>query len=136
VSKLNIARGCAGAAAIALALTACGGSSGSHGATPTTAGTGAAAILSFVVPATVKCGPGPNANVPVSYAVDSARGQRVVIDGQLQRGTEATRRTIVFPIPCDNRKHTVALLVEGARGHLVGRTAHVTTLRRKTATEP
>jgi hypothetical protein len=130
VSKLNFARGCAGAAAIALVLSACGSSSGAR-PTKTTPESGAAAILSFVVPASVSCGPGPNASVPVSYSVQSARGQRVVIDGHLQRGTEATRRTIAFAVPCDNHEHTVALLVEGARGHLVGRTAHVKTRRRK-----
>jgi hypothetical protein len=127
---VNLARWCAGAAAVALALTACGSSSAAHSTTQNTTEAGAAAILSFVVPASVKCGPAPTAEVPVSYSVVSARSQRLVIDGRLQRGTEATKRTLSFSIPCDNRKHTVALLVEGARGHLVGRTAHVTTVRR------
>ena len=131
MSKLNFTRWCAGVAAIALALCSCGSSSGGPAATKTTAEPGAAAILSFVVPTSVSCGPGPNARVPVSYSVQSARGQRVVIDGRVQRGTEATRRTIAFAVPCDNHKHAVALLVQGARGHLVGRTAHVTTRRRK-----
>jgi hypothetical protein len=128
LSTVRVARCGVGALVIALALTAC--SSGGHGTTPkTTAPSGAAAILSFVVPALVKCGPAPNAKVKISYAVESARGQHVVIDGHIQSGTDAASNTISAPVPCDNQKHTVAFVVEGARGHLLGRVKYVTTLR-------
>ena len=109
---------------MALALGAC--SSGGGG---TTTNTGAVAIVSFVVPAFVKCGPALNAKVPVSYAVDSARSQRVVVDGRVQKGTDAASGTLSVPVPCDNQKHTIAFVAEGSRGHLLGRVKYVTTLR-------
>jgi len=115
-----------GALAIALALSSCGSSAGGNAST----GSGAAAIVSFVVPKVVACGPAPNTQVVVSYAVDSARNQHVVVDGRVQKGTEAASRSFALPLPCDNRKHTIALVVEGARGHLLGRVKYVTTIRK------
>jgi len=115
-----------GAVVCALALSACGSSGGSQ-ATPAA---GAVAILSFVVPPSVACGPAPTAKVPVSYAVDSARSQHVVVDGRIVQGTDAASHTITVIVPCDNQKHTIAFVVQGTRGRLLGRTKYVFAVRR------
>jgi len=109
---------------MALALGSCGSGGGGSTTNPRPV-----AILSFVVPAAVKCGPAPNAKVPVSYAVDSARSQHVVVDGHVQGGTDAASGKVMVPVPCDDQKHTIAFVVQGSRGHLLGRVKYVTTLR-------
>jgi anti-sigma factor RsiW len=127
---MKVAVTCVGAVAFALGLGACG-SSGKGTPTPKTlAPPGAVAIASFGVPAVKVCGPALVTKVPVSYAVDSARSQRVVVDGHVQSGTDAASGTIMVSVPCDNGKHTIALVAQGDQGHLEGRVKYVTTLRR------
>ncbi len=124
MSVVKVVRRGVAALVLVVAFSSCS-SGGSHAAPST----GAVAILSFVVPASKKCGPALIAKVPVSYAVESARNQHVVVDGHVQKGTDAASNTITVPVPCDNRKHTIALVVAGERGHLLGRVKYVTTLR-------
>ena len=121
---MKVVRSGVGAFAIVLALGSCGSSGGDASTSPRPV-----AIVRFVVPATVKCGPALNAKVPVSYAVDSTRSQHVVVDGHVQKGTDAASGEISVPVPCDDQKHTIAFVVQGSRGHLLGRVKYVTTLR-------
>jgi hypothetical protein len=128
--RVQLTCGCIGAIVVVLALTACGSSGGSTPGTGTAdqSSSGAAVILSFTVPKSVQCGSRPTTPVPISYAVDAARSQKILVDSHVQPATEATRGTITAPVPCDGRRHSVALLVTGMRGHLIGRVEYVTTV--------
>ena len=126
MTRKRIVRWCAGAIVAALAAGGCGSSGGGAPLSTSATPPGAAAILSFTVAPSVRCGAGPNAPVRVSYSVDAGRSQHVAVDGHVQKGTDAATRTLTVPVRCDGRKHSVALIVEGERGHLQGRTKYVT----------
>lgn len=95
-------------------LSACGGSSGSSQAEPTSSTVpkpGTAKIVSFDVPESVQCDGGPSTMVAVSYATADAKSQQILVDGRATPGTDASKGTVQAQVHCDAIPHTVVLYV-------------------------